>query len=148
VEATGFGMAIQLFDKKIVIAVRPDLPSWQAMNTVAHCAAYLGNKLDQPFDTGDAFLTKEGARHPRNAQYAIVVVSAGAGDLKALMPHVRQSGLLYLGFIREMIETTDDTGIERMLAAKTDAEIEYLGVGLFGPKADVDALMKTFRLWK
>ena len=47
-----------------------------------------------------------------------------------------------------MIETTDDAEIEQRLAGKDDAEVEYLGIGLFGAKADVDALTRRFGLWK
>jgi len=64
------------------------------------------------------------------------------------MHKVRQSDLLYHGFIKEMIDTTDDTEIEHILASKDDSAIEYLGVGIFGPKEQVDILTKNFQLWR
>ena len=138
----------QDFSKKFVIVVRNDLPSWQVMNTVAHCAAYLGNKMKDRFDTGNVFITRDDKLHPRNSQYAIVVVKADEKELKDLMAKVRDSGLLYLGFIREMIETTDDEEIVRILRDKADSAVEYLGIGIFGKKEELDPLTKKFSLWK
>ncbi|HET7827402.1 MAG TPA: DUF2000 family protein [Candidatus Saccharimonadales bacterium] len=109
-------MAEQDFSQKIVIVVNKELEQWQVLNTVAHICAYLGNKLAEKFGTGDNFITKDGQNHPRNSQYAIIILRAKPGQLSNLMAKVRDSGLLYHGFIREMIETTDDREIEKILA--------------------------------
>lgn len=139
---------VQDLTKKIAIVIAANLESWQAMNAVAHISAYLGNKMTEPFDTGSSFLTKEGIAHPRNSQFPIVVLSGKPGQLKNLIKTVRNSGLSYLGFIREMIETSDDEEIARIMSAKRDEDVEYLGIGVFGGKAEVDALTKKFSLWK
>lgn len=139
----------QDFSKKAVVVVNKELEQWQVLNTVAHIAAYIGHKLEDSFGTaGDNFVTKDGLKHPRNSQYAIVVVRAKPGQMPNLMTKVRDSGLLYHGFIREMIETTDDEEIIKILAGKNDNEIEYLGIGVFGPKEEVDALTKSYQLWR
>ena len=138
----------QDFTRKMVIVVRKDLASWQSMNTVAHIAAYLSNKMREHFDTGEFFVTQDRHNHPRNTQYPIIVLSAKPGQMPNLMAKVRASGLLYLGYIEEMIETTDDAEIEQILAQKTDAEIVYLGIGVFGPNEEVAALTKKYSLWK
>jgi hypothetical protein len=138
----------QDFSKKIVIVVREDLPSWQVLNTVAHISAYLGNRIKESFDTGEFFITKDSRTHPRNSQYAIVVLSAKPSQLVNLISEVRSSGITYLGFIKEMIETTDDSEIEKILAEKEDTDIEYLGIGIFGESDKVKALTKKFSLWK
>ncbi|MBI1839179.1 MAG: DUF2000 domain-containing protein [Candidatus Colwellbacteria bacterium] len=139
---------LQDFNKKMVIVVRNDLPSWQVLNTVAHVSAYLGNKMRDTFGTGDYFVTKNNIKHPRNSQYAIVTLSCKPNELKTLIKTVRDSGLDYIGFIREMIETTDDSEIEKILASKNDEDIEYLGIGIFGDKEKVSELTKKFSLWK
>jgi hypothetical protein len=139
---------MQDFTQRFAIVIREDLPSWQALNAVAHIAAYLGNKMRAEFDTGEHFETQDGAKHPRNSQYPIVVLKAAAKDLPGFVQAVRQSGLPYLGFIREMVETTDDAEIVNILKDKADSEIEYLGVGVFGPNEAVKPLTKKFSLWK
>src|ERR1700742_3170912 len=118
------------------------------MNAVAHVTAYLGNQLQDRFATGDSFVTQDGKKHPRNSQYPIIVLSAKPGQIKNLMEKVRNSGLLYIGFIREMIETSDDEAIARTLSQKLDQEIEYLAVGVLGGREQLDGLTKNFSLWK
>lgn len=137
----------QDFSRKIVIILNKDLPSWQIMNAQAHISAYLGNRIEM-FDTGENFDTKDSTPHPRNTQYPIITLSASTGQMSNLIEKVRGSGLLYHGFIREMIETTNDKEIEVILANKKEEEIEYLGVGIFGPNEKVDAITKKYSLWK
>lgn len=138
----------QDFSRKMVIVVNKDLQEWQVLNTVGHVSAYLGNKMNSSFDTGESFDSKDGIPHPRNTQYPIIVLSAGSEQLKNLAAKVRVSGLLYHGFIREMIETTNDKEIEKILSQKSEEEIEYLGVGIFGTNEEVATLTKNYSLWK
>jgi len=138
----------QDFSKKIVIIVNKELEQWQVLNTIAHVAAYLGHKLEENFGTGESFITKDNKEHPRNSQYAIIILKAKPLQLPNLILKARSSGLLYHGFIREMIDTTDDKKISEILGAKQDSEIEYLGIGIFGPKEQVDALTKNYQLWR
>lgn len=139
---------MQDFSKRMAIVIRGDLPSWQAMNALAHIAAYLGNKMKEPFDTGEFFISKDDITHPRNSQYPVIIFKAEAKDLPKLVHNVRASGLPHLGFFREMIETTDDEEIVKILSDKTDTDLEYLGLGLFGPNDAVKQLTKKFSLWK
>lgn len=138
----------QDFGQRVVIVVNKELEQWEVLNTVAHISAYIGHKLEDKFDTGENFVTKDGINHPRNTQYAIIVLRAKPGQLTNLMAKALDSGLLYHGFIREMIETTDDAEITKILATKPDSEIEYLGVGVFGPKEKVETLTKNYQLWR
>src|SRR6266404_7665932 len=138
----------QDFGQKAAIVVNKELEQWQVLNTVAHIAAYIGRKLEDNFGAGENFVTQDNINHPRNSQYAIIVLRAKLGQLPNFMAKARSSGLLYHGFIREMIETTDDEEIVKILAHKKDSEVEYLGVGIFGPKEEVDALTKNYQLWK
>jgi hypothetical protein len=138
----------QDFSKKIVVVVNKELEQWQVLNTVSHISAYIGHALENNFGTGELFVTKDDKNHPRNSQYPIIILRVKPLQLPNLMIKVRESGLLYHGFIREMIETTDDEQIANMLKVKDDAEIEYLGVGIFGNKEDVDSLTKNYQVWR
>lgn len=137
----------QDFDQKFVIVIDPDQPAWKIMNTSGHIAAFLGNKMPAPFDTGKYFVTQDGKNLPRNTQYPIVTLSANQSQLKSLMADLRQTELLFIGYIPEMMETTNDKKLAQMLATKSDSQVDYAGIGIFGPKNAVDALTKSFTLW-
>lgn len=138
----------QDFSRKMAIVVNKDLLQWQVLNTVGHISAYLGNKMNTKFDTGESFDSKDGVHHPRNTQYPIIILSAKVGQLPNLAARARSLGILYHGFIREMIETTDDEEIAKILSNKEEKDIEYLGVGLFGSNEEVEQLTKNYSLWK
>lgn len=104
--------------------------------------------MDIPFDTGQFFSAGDGTSYPRNTQYPIVALRAKGGQLSTLLERASASGLLYHAFIREMIETTDDDEISKLLAAKAKDQIELLGIGIFGPTDEVSALTKSYQLWK
>ncbi|MDQ7021259.1 MAG: DUF2000 family protein [Candidatus Dojkabacteria bacterium] len=137
----------QDYDNRIAIIVNRDLENWQIANTVAHVSAYLGHKLDEKFATGENFVTKDGKNHPRNSQYPIMIFAAKPGQMSNLIASVRESGNLYHGFIKEMIDTTDDKEITEILEKKDDSEIEYLGVGIYGSNEELKKITNKFKLW-
>ena len=141
-------MKLQDFSKKITIVVKKDLETWQVLNTVGHVSAYFGNQLKDEFDTGKYFLTKDEVRHPRNSQYPIVVLTASSSDLYPLIQEVRKQNLSTINFIRDMIETSDDSELDDRIGAQNDKDLDYIGVGIFGSKDILKELTKKFKLWK
>lgn len=128
--------------------IRNDIEGWQIANTIAHISAYLGNRLGDRFGTGDFFVTKDAINHPRNSQYPIIVKRAKSKEqLHNLMQKIRTEGILYHGFVREMITHTADADLQENLEKKDDGEIEYLGIGMFGSDEVVNRLTKKFGLW-
>lgn len=138
----------QDFGNKIVIVVNEELENWKKANSISHVAAYLGNVLGEDFKTADYFVTEDGVLHPRNSQYAIIILAAKPGQMSNFMANVRESGLMYHGFIKEMIETTNDEEIVKLLSTKKDSEIEYYAVGIYGDKNKIDSLTKKYTLFK
>ncbi len=138
----------QDFTKRLIIVVRKDLLPWQAANAISHIAAYIGKKLGDTLTTGDSFMSQDGKTYPRNSQYPFIIKSAHSSEqLRTLLEKVREENVLHLAFIREMIDTTSDKEIVALLAGKPDAEIELLGIGVFGPSEEVNTLTKKFGLF-
>ena len=138
----------QDFTKKISIIINRDLELWQVLNTAAHMSAFIGNKMTVPFDTGTYFSSKDAVNFPRNSQFPIVILSAKSGQIRNLYKKIEASGLLYIVFIKEMIETNIDQEIIELLKDKNSTDIDYLGIGIFGEKEHVDRFTKKFSLWK
>ena len=139
---------IQDFFKKMTIAVREDMASWQLTNTVGHIAAYLGNKMAEPFDTGQYFVSQDGANFPRNSQFAIVVLRASAEELKALAAKLPSANLLWIVYVQEMIDMIDDEELDKALSAVESENMDILGVGIFGGKEELKSLTGSLKLWK
>ncbi|OGG06182.1 lysine--tRNA ligase [Candidatus Gottesmanbacteria bacterium RIFCSPHIGHO2_01_FULL_42_12] len=137
----------QDFSKKFVVIIDKDLPAWQIMNTSGHIAAFLGNKLTDPFDTGKHFVTKDGMNMPRNSQYPVITLSATKDQLKPLAEKLLDSKLTHIFYVPEMMETTDDERLEQMLLEKNKNQIVFAGIGIYGPKDEVDELTRDLALW-
>lgn len=138
----------QDFSKKMTIVLREDLASWQLTNTVGHIAAYLGNKMSDPFDTGEYFVSKDGENLPRNSQFAIVALKATKGELGDLVTKVRDADLLYIVYVQEMIDMIDDEELAQKLNTVEVNKLAILGIGIFGPKEQLKNLTGTLKLWK
>jgi len=139
---------MQDFTKKISIALREDVASWQLTNTVGHIAAYLGNKMSEPFDTGECFVSKDGVNFPRNSQYAIVALRATKDDLTNLANKLIGSKLLWIVYVQEMIDLLDDEELGKTLNSINSMEMNILGIGIFGSKEELKELTGMLRLWK
>lgn len=139
----------QDFSRKISIVVDRNLPSWQVLNTVAHVSAYFGNKMTEPFDTGEFFTSQDGINLPRNTQYPIIVLSANSSEqLRDFAAKVRgEDSVQSMFFIKEMIETSDDKEITQLVGGQDEKEIIYLGVGVFGENGILKRLTSEFKLW-
>lgn len=138
----------QDFSKKIVIVVNKNLEGWQLTNTIAHISAYLGNKINPSrFRSKEKFITKDGEINT-NSQYAIVTLTAGANQLTNLLQKVEESGLEHLAYVEDMIKTTDDEELSKILAEKNKLDLNYLGIGIFGDIEKVDELTKKYSLYK
>lgn len=139
---------MQDFSKKMTIVLREDLASWQLTNTIGHIAAYLGNKMLDPFDTGEFFTSKDGINFPRNSQFAIVALKATKDELRKLAARLRGTKLSWIVYVQEMIDMIDDEELARTLNAIQADDMDTLGIGIFGSKDELKELTGALRLWK
>ncbi|MDD3661692.1 MAG: lysine--tRNA ligase [Candidatus Dojkabacteria bacterium] len=136
-------------NKKMIAVIRDDLTGWPVTNAVGHISAYLGaqigkeNLLSRP-----VFNSKSGEPIPADSQYPLVVLSAGKEDLYKLFMAAEEKGLVYIAFVREMIDFADDDELEKALAGQKREDMDYLGVGMFGERKVIDALTEGMPLWK
>ncbi len=132
----------------MTIVLREDLASWQLANTIGHIAAYLGNKMSEPFDTGEFFASKDGVNFPRNSQFAVVALRATRGELEDLATRLRDTNLSWIVYIQEMIDMIDDEELAKKLNTIEADQMDMLGIGIFGPKDKLKELIGALRLWK
>jgi hypothetical protein len=138
----------QDFSRKMTIVVRDGVASWQLANTIGHIAAYLGNKMPEPFDTGEYFVSKDGFNFPRNSQFPVVVLRADEQQLKNLAQSLQNSNFPWIVYVKEMIEMIDDKELEKAFNVKVFQEMDILGIGIFGLKDELKLFTGEFKLYK
>lgn len=136
--------------RKIAVAVvnaGVGLEGWQRQNTVAHLAAELGVRGGSELLKYNTVETKDGQQIPLNIQHAIKIKDAESSDaLRALFKNASERGLSVHAFTREMLETTNDKKVREITSGKTFAEIEFLGVLIFGESSMVEEVTANFNL--
>lgn len=141
-------MREQDFNQRITIVVPEELPFWQVLNTVGHISAYFGNQLKESFGTDSFFKTADEILIPRNTQYPIVILKTSKENLQSFALEMQSNqSVEKMFFIKEMIESTNDTRIEALVGLQLKEELEYLGVGLFGENKKIKSLTNSFKLW-
>ncbi len=125
------------------------LEPWQEMNTIAHLNAEFGVHMGKKLLLQDEINTMDGKHIKLNAQHAIMIKTADSNPvLQKLSQEAKGRGLEVSEFIREMIETTDDRKVIAAVKEKNIADVEFLGVLVFGKKKDVEELTKHLQLYE
>src|SRR3989344_3681425 len=124
------------------------LEPWQIMNTVAHLSAAFGARSQKKLFKFDSIKTKDDKNIKLNIQHAIMIKTADSSDaIWALSDKAQGEGLEIAHFTREMIETTNDKKVAEQTQMKSQKDIDFLGLLIFGPKSKVDALTKDLKLF-
>ena len=146
----GEGKSKKKNNKVSVMVVRKNgLELWQLTNTAAHLAAALGAREGKGLLKFESITTKDGRHIPMNIQHAIMVKECtGNDDLHALLQAAEAVDVRVTTFTQEMIETTNDNKVKASTAEKDMADIEFLGIQLFGEQAEVERLTSQFELLK
>lgn len=141
-------MSYQYQDRKIVCLVNEGLESWQTMNVVGHLAVALGANKDEFLIGTHPLIDASTAIHHGIARFGFIIKKGSAEAVREVVTAARENQqLMMLDFPREMLETATDEELVASLATKDEAELEYLGVLLYGPTAEVQAHTKKFPLW-
>ena len=131
-----------------VVANDQNLEPWQALNTVGHLAAELGAREGKSLLKFDSVKSKDGVNIPLNIQHAIMLKSGPSSKLYELMDKAQRVGLSVEAFTREMLETTNDNSVKESTAGKSVADIDFLGVMIFGPDDLVKQLTEQYPLYQ
>lgn len=134
--------------QKAVIVLLKDLQGWQLNNTISHIAGKIGAEVNKArWTTRDTFKTADG-EIPANSMYPIVTLKANSSEqLYNLLTRVEEEGLIHLAFTQDMIDHTDDNDLQNQYSTQNKKDLQYLGIGFFGPNDKLKELTKKFSLW-
>ncbi len=133
---------------KIAAIISDNLESWQAMNVLGHMAISLGANKDEMLMGRDVLLDKDGVAHKGIARFGFIIKKGAAQQIAETITKARTTAnMTVVDFPREMLDTRHDDELAEALAAKHNADLEYLGAVLYGSKSEVDGLTKGFKLF-
>lgn len=137
-----------MFSNKLVAVMNEKIESGIIMNALAHMCIGLGSEIGQEPLRLTNYIDADGGNHPYISEMPFMILKAdNSNQLRTLRLAARQAGIRCVDFTNTMTIGTYIEQIERTKETK-EADLNYLGVVLFGDWQQVSQLTKKFSLWK
>jgi len=128
-----------------VILRNDNQPVWSQMNAAAHLSAAFAAREGTKLIDVDASDSADGVVIPMNIQHAIIMKETDSSEaLKALATTAQKLKLNVSIFTEDMRNSSDDTKVVMAHSQKSNEQIQYLGVLVFGKKSTVEELTEGF----
>jgi hypothetical protein len=128
------------FDTKIAIAVRADLAPWQKLNVTAFLssgiAAGAPETIGKPYEDGSGNQYLEMFRQP------VLCYAADGALLAAVRERAFGRGLATAVYTEDLFGTDNDDDNRAAVRAVDAAELNLVGLAVYGPRNVVDKVLK------
>jgi hypothetical protein len=133
-----------MFDTKVALIVRNDLPTWQRLNVVAFLAT--GVAASAPEMIGAPYVDAAGRAHGRMLGQPMMVFEAGLAGLQAAHRVGLERELTVVPYVFAMFSTGHDEANRAAFRAGDPDKPDLVGLALRGPKKAVDKAVKGLAL--
>jgi hypothetical protein len=132
------------FDTKIAVLLREDLETWQRLNVTAFLVSGLGTELPEvigePYEDADGVPCLPMFRQP------VLVFEGTKETVKAAHARVLSRSLPRAVFTGDLFATGNDRDNRAAVRAVPTAELDLVGLAVYGPKNAVDKVLKGARM--
>ncbi|MER6063343.1 DUF2000 domain-containing protein [Streptomyces sp. NPDC001792] len=132
------------FDTKIAVLLREDLEPWQRLNVTAFLVSGLGatvpEVLGEPYEDADAVAYLPMFRQP------VLVFEGSKETLKAAHGRALSRALPRAVFTSDLFATGNDRDNRAAVRAVPTAELDLVGLAVYGPRGGVDKVLKGARM--
>ncbi|MEV8045715.1 DUF2000 domain-containing protein [Streptomyces griseoluteus] len=132
------------FDTKIAVLLRDDLAPWQRLNVTSFLVSGLGSQVPEvigaPYEDADGIAYLPMFRQP------VLVFEATKEVLKAAHTRTLTRALPRAIFTADLFSTGNDTDNRAAVRAVPTADLDLVGLAVYGPKGGVDKVVKGARM--
>ncbi|GAA2548688.1 MULTISPECIES: DUF2000 domain-containing protein [Streptomyces] len=132
------------FDTKIAVLLREDLESWQRLNVTAFLVSGLGTRLPEvigePYEDADQVPYLPMFRQP------VLVFEGTKETLKAAHTRALSRALPRAVFTGDLFATGHDEANRAAVRAVGTADLDLVGLAVYGPRNAVDKVLKGARM--
>jgi hypothetical protein len=126
----------------VIVNSGANMLDWQKMNTIAHLSSSFAASTGKKLFMQEYIKTADDKDIKLNIQHAILIKKLDSSDdLKKVLEKAADKGLVTSEFTREMLETTNDKKVIAQTKEKNFADVEHIGVLVFGPKSLVEEVI-------
>jgi hypothetical protein len=136
-------MAIMIYDTKTALVLRRDLAAWQMANVAAFLAGGLtgthGHMMGEPYRDGAGRSYSALIREP------VFVFGATLEELRRTHQRALSRELVPAIYIEPMFTTTNDADNRAAVAAANSEALDFVGIGVHGPRKTIDKVVNGLR---
>lgn len=133
-----------MYDNKIAMVIRRDLPEWQKLNVAAFLASSIAVKF--PETHGKPFVTASGTEFLPFIKHPVLVYAAE--DQAQITRAFQRAGEreLHIGiYTRPLFATKNEEGNLEEIARLKDEELDLAGIIIYGENKKVDKAVKDLK---
>ncbi|MET7484899.1 DUF2000 domain-containing protein [Streptomyces sp. NPDC005538] len=132
------------FDTKIAVLLREDLEPWQRLNVTSFLVSGLGAQV--PEVIGEPYEDADGVRYLPMFRQPVVVLEATKETLTAAHTRALSRALPRAIFTSDLFGTGNDRDNRAAVRAVATAELDVVGLAVYGPRNGVDKVVKGARM--
>jgi len=133
-----------VFETKIAIVLREDLPVWQKLNVTAFLTSGIAAQF--PEIIGEPYRDRAGNLYNSMSIQPVIVLSAGAATLGAIHRRALERGVTTSAYIEEMFATGHDAANRAVFAEFAPDDARTVGIALRAERKLVDKITKGARM--
>jgi hypothetical protein len=132
------------FDTKIAVVLREDLQTWQRLNVTAFLVSGLGTEV--PEVVGEPYADADGTPYLPMFRQPVLVFEATKETLTAAHGRALSRALPRSVFTSDLFGTGNDHDNRAAVRAVPQAELDLVGLAVYGPRNAVDKVLKGARM--
>lgn len=136
-------MAVMIYETKTALVIRRDLLPWQMANVAAFLAGGLAgthaNIMGEPYRDGSARTYTALIREP------VFIYGGTLDELKRTHQRALSRELVPAIYIEPMFTTTNDADNRAAVAAKASEDLDFVGLGVHGPRKVIDKVVNALK---
>ncbi|GAA2707148.1 DUF2000 family protein [Micromonospora olivasterospora] len=131
---------------KIVVVLRDNLESWQAVNVTAFLVSGLPHA--NPEILGEDYRDADGVTYLPMFRQPVLVLGGSAEVLTTVHGRALTRGIPLSIFTADLFATGNDVDNRAAVRAVATAKLDLVGLALYGPKNQVDKVVKGASMYR
>ncbi|MGW2491259.1 DUF2000 family protein [Streptomyces sp. NPDC001606] len=132
------------FDTKIAVLLREDLEPWQRLNVTAFLVSGLGSQV--PEVIGEPYRDADGVGYLPMFRQPVLVLEGTKEVLTAAHGRALSRALPRAVFTADLFTTGNDDDNRAAVRAVPTADLDLVGLAVYGPRNGVDKILKGAHL--
>ena len=132
------------FDTKIAVLLRDDLAAWQALNVTAFLVSAIGQR--NPEVIGEPYADADGTEYLPMFRQPVVALQASKDTLARSCERAVSRGVALSIFTADLFATGNDRDNRAAVRAVRTADLDLVGMAVYGPRGAVDKVVKGARM--